>query len=266
MICAVCKKIQMFSVKHGTYYPFTIMGILLVLSPCISTISINRRDISTHVPVLATLLTLEDYTPPIRDTESSMNLDSTTWKGLSSVKANHDKERDPIITPTPPDVPEGATVPPLKRFKIADPPWNWAKLRKSNCGSSKQGPDTKVIEFTAQIDMPNNRFHTIEDSIYRVAVARKFEIETCSVGVISVSSTDATFTTTDVITRISIPIQDVDYVMETLNNGNIWKTIPFVLDDDDISVYVSNTRIIPSSHDVRKDHAEILEWETFMFI
>ena len=235
------------------------------MSPC-TAISINRRDISTHVPVLATLLTLEDYTPPIRDTESSMNLDSTTWKGLSSVKANHDKERDPIITPTPPDVPEGATVPPLKRFKIADPPWNWAKLRKSNCGASKQSPNTKIIEFTAQIDMPNNRFHAIEDSIYRVAVARKFEIETCSVGVISVSSTDATFTTTDVITRISIPIQDVDYVMEILNDGNIWKTIPFVLDDDDISVYVSNTRIIPSSHDVRKDHAEIMEWETFMFI
>jgi len=253
----------MFSVKHGTYYPFTIMGIFLVLSPYISAISINRRDISTHVPVLATLLTLEDYTPPIRDTESSMNFDSTTWHGLSSVKANYDKERDPVLTTPPPDVPEGATVPPLKRFKVSDPPWKWTKLRKSNCGpASRQGIDTKTIEFTARIDMPNNNFHNAEDSIYRVAVARKFQIETCRVDIISVSSTDASSITTDVITRISIPMQDVEYAMETLEDGNI----PFILGGEAISVSTSDTRIIPSSQDVRKDHAEILEWETFMFI
>ena len=90
------------SVQYHVCYLFAALVMVVVNSPPISALTLSKRDISSHLPLTATLITLEELIPlPIENSEPSFS-DGTKWNGLSSVKANHvmqDRLVVPVDTP-----------------------------------------------------------------------------------------------------------------------------------------------------------------------
>jgi hypothetical protein len=67
----------------------TVLAALLTSSPLVSTISLNRRDISAHIPMIATLITLDDLVSSKESIpESTMDTPFTKWHGLTTVNTN----------------------------------------------------------------------------------------------------------------------------------------------------------------------------------
>ena len=77
------------SLQYHVCYFFTALVMVVVNSPPISALTLSKRDISSHLPITATLITLEEYMPvPVENSEPRFS-DGTVWNGLSSVQANH---------------------------------------------------------------------------------------------------------------------------------------------------------------------------------
>ena len=77
------------SLQYHVCYLFAALVMVVVNSPPISALTLSKHDISGHLPLTATLLTLEEFIPlPVENSEPSFS-DGTKWNGLSSVKANH---------------------------------------------------------------------------------------------------------------------------------------------------------------------------------
>jgi hypothetical protein len=275
----------MFSLEHRSLHVSFFIVLVQALSIRSDAVSANKRDISNHIPVLATLIVLNNDVSTDKneftDKKQSTFPDFTKWHGLSSVNALHEWKRGSIHTQEAPTTHKPIAISNVdaSHMKESKIPTSSYKRRDTykygfGCGSI-QGIDTTTIEFTVSIHSSKYSIHDLENYTYTHSIANKFGLKECSVHVVSqthntyiVSSNSGvlTHTISDVIqsktnvrTRIYAPTDEVVHLMETLKDG----PMHIFIGEELVKVYVSETKIVVSPLSIGNDESEIINWSEF---
>ena len=264
----------MVSLQHRVWYPVTVLALVLASSPSINSLTLNKRDITAHIPFTATLITLDEYIPFHDNNPESTGSDETFWHGLSSVKSNHVTHGPSVMTTDTPD--RAKTV--MSQSNKLFPPTPKPLVKMDNTFRKKSdmkhgftntdaclrgGCGDQTIEFTSIIETDNRGFDDMERSIYTMVVEKRFGIGPDNVEIVSVSSIDGASRSTprapEILTRITVPQSSVKGSIETLEVGEFSVEIM----GKTVSVSVENVRIIPQIHEVKEDEWEMLDLGAF---
>ena len=92
----------MFLAQHRSLYLSLFIVLVQTLSLRSDAVSINKRDISNHIPVIATLIILDNNAAPTENNDFTNKKqgppDSTKWHGLSSVNSLHGRQESSTDT------------------------------------------------------------------------------------------------------------------------------------------------------------------------
>ena len=277
----------MFSLQHRSLYISFIIVFVQTMSLRSNAVSANKQDISNHLPVLATLISLDNdvsidntaFTGKIK-----RNLPNfTKWHGLSSVNALNALTKDSTpsqgasTTHTPSAVGNVAASH-MKESMDTTSSYKPKNTYKHGFGCGLiQGVDTTTIEFTVSIYSAKYSIPEYKNSIYTHSIGNKFGLKECSVHIVSQSVTtgittsdndvlthpisDSIQSKTDVITRIYAPTDEVVHLTETLKDG----PMHLFLGEELVKVYVSDVSIVRPQA-VAKDETEMLNWSEFISV
>ena len=51
----------MTSPQYRVWYFVTILALVMANTPCMQAVTLNKRDITAHIPFTATIITLDEY-------------------------------------------------------------------------------------------------------------------------------------------------------------------------------------------------------------
>ena len=111
----------MYSMQHITYHAPVVLACVLLFLPVTSTLTLTKRDlpkgdISSHIPLIATRLTLDGF---YKESISEFSPDDATeWQGLTSVTANSAKMRLGVHSSDTLDKKRDAGTPPLHSISL----------------------------------------------------------------------------------------------------------------------------------------------------
>ena len=260
----------MYSEPRSTYYTLTVLVCVILFLPVTSTLVLNRRDIpkgdiSSHVPLIATRLTLDKF---FKETISESASDDTTeWQDIINVKTNRIQEGPtPKSTDTIDNKPGGKTPdvktysgPSLASFTRGDTGLATDHHKSALIEDSKpcvpdveRSSDLQTIEFTCTSATVKG-IHEITDTwIYILAVQTSFNLAKCSVHI----AADSSFAPgQSVQTRIFVESKDVPSVMNKLESGKLAAGVM----GESIYLHVSNPVVTTVSKVVKKDDFEQIE-------
>jgi hypothetical protein len=274
----------MFSLQHRSLYISFIFVFVQTMSLRSDAVSANKQDISNHLPVLATLILLDNDVSIDKTAftgKKQRNIPQfTKWHGLSSVNALNALTKDSThsqgasTTHTPRAVDNVAA----SHMKESTDTYKPEKTYKHSFGCGLiQGVDTTTIEFTVSIYSAKYSIPEYKNSIYTHSIGNKFGLKECSVHIVSQSVTtgittsdndvlthpisDSIQSKTDVITRIYAPTDEVVHLTETLKDG----PMHLFLGEELVKVYVSDVSIVRPQA-VAKDETEVLNWSEFISV
>ena len=111
----------MYSMQRITYYTPVVLVCVLLSLPVTSALTLTKRDIpkgdiSSHIPLIATRLTLDGFYK--ESISEFLPDDATEWQGLTSVTANNAKMRLGVHSSDTIDKKRDAETPPLHSISL----------------------------------------------------------------------------------------------------------------------------------------------------
>ena len=268
----------MYSMQHITYHAPVVLACVLLFLPVTSTLTLTKRDlpkgdISSHIPLIATRLTLDGF---YKESISEFSSDATTeWQGLTSVNVNSAKMRPAVYSgetlhkKTDANTPyvHSISSPPSRRPFVIDNislPVGHHKSTVVEPSNScvhgvKRRENLETIVFTCTFDTTKDEFERTDKSIYTLLIQKIFDLSKCSV---FAEMDTSLFSGHDILTRIFVESKDVPSVMKTLERGKLDVGVA----GEPVYLHVSNPAVTTDSEVVREDAGEMINWGVFTFI